>query len=189
MEPSDLLQIATYVMPAVPLVPCDIALVFGTRHGVETFCTDTHDLWRRGLFKKLLVSGGHTGDHPLSEAQTIGSRLRQLGIPEGDVLLENSAMNTGENVILGRARLAETMDISCIASVFVIGKICAMRRYLMTMKRHWPEVHLSGWGVNYFGVAAQNWHASDAFRQRVLDEYAKIPRYLEQGFLTELENV
>lgn len=174
-------------MPDVPLVPCDIALLFGTRHGVEQFCTDTHGLWRRGMFGKLLVSGGPTGDHPLSEAETIALRLQELGIPAADLALENFAMNTGQNVVLGRALLARTMDISSIKRVLVIGKICALRRYLMTMKRHWPQVHLSAWGVNYFGVAAQDWHKSDEFRIRVLDEYAKIPRYLEQGLLRELE--
>jgi len=108
MNPSPLLQIARYVMPEVPLIQCDIAFLFGTRHGVEAFCTETYDLWRRGMFQKALISGGYTAGYRESEAEVIAARLRQLGIPMSDLILENAATNTGFDRNKGPRSLSRT---------------------------------------------------------------------------------
>ena len=183
---SPLVQIASYVMPEMPLVKSDIAFLFGTRHGVEEFCTETHAMWRQQLFDKVLISGGFTANAAESEAEVIAARLQALGIPRARLILETAATNTGQNVILGLAALAGEMDVAAINSVLVIGKACSMRRYFMTLERHWPGLRLSGCGINYFGVPADRWYDSDEFKARVMDEFVKIPRYLREDFLAEI---
>jgi hypothetical protein len=37
-------------------------------------------------------------------------------------------------------------------------------------------------------VPLERWHEHDEFRARVLREFAKIPRYLAEGFLAEIED-
>lgn len=186
MSQHDLQRIADYVMPAFPAIPSDLGFLFGTRHGVGEFCAAAHALWQDGMFKRLLVSGGCTGNVPRSEAEVIGERLLQLGVPESALILETAATNTGENVQLGRAKVAELMDIAAIRSVVVIGKVCSTRRYLMTLQRHWPGLRMSVCPVNYFGVPADRWHEHEEFRTRVLSEFDKIPLYLSRGFLDEI---
>jgi uncharacterized SAM-binding protein YcdF (DUF218 family) len=100
--------------------------------------------------------------------------------------LEKSATNTEENVIFGRRKLSETMALGQIKSVLVIGKICSLRRYLMTLERHWPGLKVSASPVNFFGVEKEYWHTHADFRTRVLDEFQKIPAYLQLGYLREL---
>ncbi len=187
ISPSCLSKIGGYVMPKVPLLKCDIAFVFGTRHGVDEFCIETYDLWRRGMFEKILISGGCTGNHHESEADVISVKLEQLGVPTSHLILEKSAQNTGQNVVFGMAKLADVMDVSSIKSVLAIGKICSIRRYLMTLEKHWPGLILSCWGVNYFGVSADNWHENEEFKKRVIDEFTKIPQYLQRNFLSEIK--
>lgn len=183
---SDLSAIAAYVMPEVPLRACDVGFLFGTRQGVDEFCLAAHALWKRGMFRLLLVSGGATRGDPRAEAAVIGARLLALGMPPTALVLETAATNTGENVTLGRAALGARLDLSQVTSVLVIGKVCAMRRYLMTLECHWPGLALSGCPVNYFGVAPERWHEHAGFRARVLAEYEKIPGYIERGFIREL---
>ncbi len=187
MTADDLLRISRYVMPAVSAQPSSLGFLFGTRYGVEEFCQETYALWQAGMFGKLLVSGGATAGHPRAEADVIAERLVELGLPASILILETEATNTGENVILGRRRVAETMDLNQVDSVLVIGKVCAMRRYLMTLARHWPEVSVSACAVNYFGLPVERWHEDEEFRRRVLAEFGKIPSYLERGFLRELD--
>ncbi|MFC5480483.1 YdcF family protein [Massilia suwonensis] len=187
MTADDLLSISRYVMPVLPLHPAKLGFLFGTRHGVEEFCIETYALWQRGMFERLLVSGGATAGQAIPEALVIAERLVELGIPPSILILECEALNTGDNVILGRRRVAEVIDLGEIDSVLVIGKVCAMRRYLMTLARHWPEVSVSACAINYFGLPAERWHEHDEFRRRVLAEFHKIPQYLEQGFLRELD--
>ena len=182
----EMTQIANYVMPDIASGRADIGVLFGTRHGVEDFCQAAYFLWKRKMFLKLVISGGVTGSEALSEATVIARRLMQLGVPEVDLILEHRAMNTGENVIFSKQLIAETMPLSGINSVLVIGKICSMRRYLMTLERHWPEVIRFACPINYFGVPKNRWFEQEEFRNRVLSEYAKIPQYVQQDFLREL---
>ncbi|RJG11490.1 YdcF family protein [Massilia cavernae] len=186
MSHDDLQSIAEYIMPSFPACASDLGFLFGTRHGVPEFCEVAHGLWQNGMFSRLLVSGGRTGSSPLAEADTIAERLVRLGIPEAVLILETAATNTGENVRFGRARVAEVMDLAAIRSVVVIGKICSTRRYLMTLQRHWPGLSLSVCPVNYFSIPAERWHEHEDFRARVLSEFDKIPRYLAEGFLEEI---
>ncbi|MET0855471.1 MAG: YdcF family protein [Telluria sp.] len=186
MSSDELQRIAAYVMPSLPACPSDLGFLFGTRHGVSEFCAAAHRLWREGMFSRLLISGGVTGSIPVAEADMIAERLVGLGMPEGALILETAATNTGENVRFGRARVAAVTDLVAIRSVLLIGKMCSTRRYLMTMQRHWPGVRLSVCPVNYFGVPDERWHEQAEFRARVLSEFDKIPRYLAEGFLEEI---
>lgn len=183
----DYSTIADYVMPQVAEGRADLGLLFGTRHGVEEFCVATHALWQRGMFPKLLVSGGATGGQARTEAEHIAERLKALGMPEEALILELEATNTGENVILSRRLAEEAVGLENVTSLFVIGKLCSMRRYLMTLERHWPEPRRYACAVNYFGVERERWHEHEEFRRRVLAEFEKIPQYLKQGFLREVE--
>jgi uncharacterized SAM-binding protein YcdF (DUF218 family) len=186
MHQKDLERIADYMMPVFPARRSDLGFLFGTRHGIPEFCSAAYTLWQEGMFKRLLISGGRTADLERAEAEIIGEELVKLGFPEGDLILETAATNTGENVQFGRSKIAEVMDVGAIESILVIGKICSTRRYLMTLQRHWPGLRMSVCPVNYFGVSAERWHEHDEFRARVLSEFGKIPRYLQQGFLDEI---
>lgn len=182
----DLKLIADYVMPDVRAHSADVGFLFGTRHGVDEFCVAAHALWERGMFRKLVVSGGCTRGGEESEAKVISDKLVRMGVPGDALILEAAATNTGENVIFGRKKVAETMRLDSIESMLVIGKVCSMRRYLMTLERHWPGLSLFACPVNYFGVEKDRWHDHDEFRARVLTEFEKIPEYLKRDFLSEL---
>lgn len=187
MTPNGLQLIADYMMPAFPASRSDLGFLFGTRHGVPQFCEAAHALWRDGIFERLLVSGGRTAGQATAEADVIGERLVQLGVPESALILERDATNTGENVRFGRARVADCMDLGAIRSIVIIGKVCSTRRYLMTLQRHWPGLRMSVCPVNYFGVPAERWHEHEEFRARVLGEFGKIPDYLAQDFVHEID--
>jgi uncharacterized SAM-binding protein YcdF (DUF218 family) len=184
----DLAAIADYVMPQVVEGRADLGFLFGTRHGVEEFCAAAYGLWRRGMFPTLLVSGGATGGQARPEAEAIAERLLQLGMPPEALILETAATNTGENVIFSRRRIEETIGLDSIKSLLVIGKLCSMRRYLMTLERHWPQPRRFACAVNYFGVTRERWHEHEEFRARVLAEFEKIPEYLRLDFLREIDS-
>jgi uncharacterized SAM-binding protein YcdF (DUF218 family) len=178
--------IADYVMPQVAEGRADLGFLFGTRHGVEEFCTAAHALWQREMFPRLLISGGATGGQARPEAEIIAERLMRLGMPQEALILETAATNTGENVIFSCRRIEETIGLDGIKSLLVIGKVCSMRRYLMTLERHWPQPRRFACAVNYFGVERECWHEHEEFRARVLAEFEKIPEYLRLGFLREV---
>jgi len=80
------------------------------------------------------------------------------------------------------------MKSSSVRELLLIGKIYAKRRYVMTIKKNWPEIErVSCFAVNYFGVSRAQWWKSPALRMRILQEIRKIERYLEMGYLSEVE--
>jgi hypothetical protein len=177
---------ARYMMPDVTLVPCEIALVFGTRHGVGAFVDDTVRLWEEKMFKRVVVSGGSARGPGASEAEVIGSELIRRGIAEDRVLFETRAENTLQNVCYSLDLLREH-QIDTATTVLGIGKLCSLRRYYMTLAKHWPHakracVH----GINYFGVPKSSWWKNDEFRTRVFSELAKLELYAVKGDLTEV---
>ena len=179
-------RIARYVMPDIPEKKADLALVFGTRHGVACFCMSIHALWQRRMFKRILITGGRTAGQTEPEAHVIARRLISLGIPEDILLLEVEAMNTGENVRFSRDMMASMPDADSINSLLVVGKICALRRYMMTLERHWPAPTRYASPINYFGLEKERWYEHAEFRRRVLAEFEKIPGYLRADYLREI---
>lgn len=85
--------------------PADVAVVFGARayasgalsnaleHRVHTAC----DLYRRGLVRKLVMSGG-PGDGPVHETAAMQREAVRLGVPAADILLDPAGVNTRETV-------------------------------------------------------------------------------------------
>jgi len=170
-------------MPDVAVRRSDIALVFGTRDGVSEFAQTAYLLWRAGFFSRIILSGGVTGGQKESEASVLNEKLINLGLPSGIILLEERATNTMENVLFSRQVVEGHFNI---ASVLAIGKISSTRRYLMTLRRHWPSVSRSMFPINYFKVEKDKWFHDTEFRDRVLKEHQKIPRYIEHGFIEEI---
>lgn len=183
---EELAHIAQYVMPDIPEGKANLAIVFGTRHGVHEFCSSAHSLWERGMFEKLIISGGKTQGCDESEAHAIGNILIELGIPGDVLILETEATNTGENVIFSRDKVAATVGLQTVQSLLVVGKICSLRRYMMTLERHWPAPKRFACPINYFGTHKDRWYEHEEFRNRVLSEFKKIPEYLRADYLREI---
>jgi uncharacterized SAM-binding protein YcdF (DUF218 family) len=188
MDQEQLTLIADYIMPESGIGRADIALLFGTRHGIDHFCDRTIALWKSDYFSRLVVSGGKTAGLPDSEASIIADKLIRTGMPADIILLEENSTNTGENVIFSKKLIDESFGSQKINSILAIGKISSSRRYLMTLERHWPGPQKFFCPINYFGVERLMWHTHPEFKKRVMTEYEKIPGYIKAGFLTEISD-
>jgi len=168
-----------------PLKPADLLFVFGTRIDetlrAETACR----LWREGLFRTAIVSGGVTPGSHLSECTVIKPLMVERGIPADRILEEHHATNTGENVIFSLPILDATLGLCNIRSVICLGNTWTGRRYAMTLHRHWPEVEKMLVTVDRFTTPRLQWHADPEFRRRVLAEWDKIEPYKAKGFIAE----
>ncbi len=63
-------------------------------------------LYAEGRIGRVVVTGG-VGKHPPSEAEVMARILREEGVPEGDVLLEDEAESTWDSARLVAALVAE----------------------------------------------------------------------------------
>lgn len=102
---------------------------------------------------------------------------------KGIIVLEDKATNTGENVVLAR----EKLNGLGIEEILLIGKISSKRRYVMTVKKQWPEIRrVCCHGVNYFSCGENQWWEDREFRRRVISECRRISLYIDKNFISEI---
>ena len=184
-DPADYARIGAYVVVATPLEPADLCFVFGTRDAEDAFADAVAEHFHRRYFPRIVIAGGATLGQDLAESDDMKQRLVARGVPASCILCERASTNTGDNVIKALPLIDAAYGRAGIASLIAVGKISSSRRYLMTLKRHWPAVRRMLLPINPFGVPAECWWQSEAFRTRVLREWEKIPRYIAQDFLVE----
>ena len=168
-----------------PLKPADLLFVFGTREDVGRRVDEAVRLWREGLFRWSIVSGGVTPGSALSECEIIKTAMVARGIPPERILEEHRSTNTGENVIFSLPVLESALGLNNIRSVICLGNTWTARRYPMTLHRHWPDVEKMLITVDSFATSRALWHTDPEFRRRVLAEWDKIEPYKARGFIAD----
>ena len=168
-----------------PLRPADLLFMFGTREDVGLRADTAARLWREGLFRWSIVSGGVTPGSEQSECTIIKAAMVAAGIPADLILEEHRAMNTGENVIFSLPIIDAALGLRNIRSVICLGNTWTARRYPMTLHRHWPDVEKMLLTVDSFATPRAVWHTDVEFRRRVLHEWDKIEPYKARGFIAE----
>ena len=168
-----------------PLKPADLFFLFGTRHDEVLRAATACRLWREGLFRHAIVSGGVTEGSQLSECAIIKPLMVERGIPADRILEEHRAINTGENVMFSLPIIDAALGLKTVKSVICLGNTWTGRRYAMTLQRHWPEVEKMLITVDNFATPRELWHTDAEFRRRVLREWDKIEPYQRKGFIAE----
>ncbi|MGW6932224.1 YdcF family protein [Lentzea sp. NPDC054927] len=168
------------------LRPVDAAIGLGSHDlGVATFAAE---LYRAGLFPLLVFSGGNSpttaARFPRGEAVHYREHARALGVPDSAILVEPEAGNTGQNVSLSRALLADHGHVP--RSVLLISKPYMERRAYATCRKVWPEVEV---------VCASEPLKFDDYVRSIGDEklvvdmlvgdLQRIVEYPKQGFAVE----
>jgi len=167
------------------LNPADLLFVFGTREDAGLRAEKAFQLWRDGLCKWAIVSGGVTPGSDASECEIIKEAMVARGMPAERILEEHRALNTGENVIFSLPVIDAALGLSNIRSVICLGNTWTARRYAMTLHRHWPEVEKMLVTIDSFATPRALWHIDAEFRRRVLHEWDKIEPYKIRGFIAE----
>lgn len=122
------------------LRPADVGIGLGSHDlGVAT-CTA--QLYHQAMFGFIVFTGANaptTIDRfPRGEAIHYAEHAEQLGVPRRRILIEPMATNTGENIVLTRAALAERRIFP--QSVILISRPYQQRRAYATCRKLWPDV-------------------------------------------------
>jgi len=181
--------IGAYMMIETPVARADVCIVFGCQNPERRKALANHaaDLYEQGYFGLIAVTGGVPDKNGLSEAAHMRDALLKRGVPADAILSEETAGNTGENVVRTRALLEREKGKGSIRTVIGIGQIHAARRFVMTLERHWPEVQKMFTAPHYYPVPRDEFYKDPQFRREVLAEYRKIPLYRRTDFIREID--
>jgi uncharacterized SAM-binding protein YcdF (DUF218 family) len=186
VPPADHARIGRYMLVRTVVEPADLCFVFGTRDGVDAYVDTVATHFHAGYFPRIVIAGGDTGGG-IAESDDIKARLVTRNIDAAAIICERASTNTGENVTMAMPLIDREIGLENIRTLIAVGKISSSRRFLMTLKRHWPKPKRMLLPVNFFSADAEHWWADEASRTRVMREWNKIPGYIERGFLTELD--
>ncbi len=122
------------------LRPCSAAIGLGSHDlGVAALAARLH---HDGLFPVVVFSGATSpttvARFPRGEARHYREHAIELGVPEHAILVEPTAVNTGQNIERSRAVLQQA-GIP-VTSVLLISKPYMERRAYATCRHVWPEV-------------------------------------------------
>jgi vancomycin permeability regulator SanA len=119
--------------------PADVVIVFGARvyadgrtsqaagDRVRTACSLYHDGWTH----KVILSGG-PGDGDIHETEGMRRMAVQLGVPEGDILLDEQGLNT-EATVQNTCRIIAESGLS---RVLVVSHFYHLPRIKLAYQRH-----------------------------------------------------
>lgn len=97
-------------------------------------------LYRDGRVKAIIPSGGVEWEHNgevISEANLMARVLRENGVPDEAIILENEARTTKENIIYGTLQIIRNYK-KIVDSVIVVTSVWHMKRGLALAKALFP---------------------------------------------------
>ncbi|GEL77607.1 YdcF family protein [Tenuibacillus multivorans] len=165
----------------------DCIFVPGSSKAVQIRLPKAVQCYEKGRAKKILFSGGVTWegfDSP--EAVLMKDEAIKLGVPEEDILLEDKALHTKENVLASLLVLDRAFYLHHIKRLIVVTTSPHMRRFHMTLKTYMPNwIDYSLCPANDLKTRKDNWFLSDVGRRRVENEAKKIIDYVKEGVLLD----
>jgi uncharacterized SAM-binding protein YcdF (DUF218 family) len=111
----------------------------------------TLNLYRTGKIQKIVLSSGNADlftDLP-KEADLAAAYLREIGVPDSDVLIENRSRNTKENLQFSKLYLAKNEPVLVITSAWhiprvkLIAKSIGLNNFTYYPSNSWQKGHLS----------------------------------------------
>ena len=186
MQSEEIQKITNYIFLKSNPQKADMALVFGTRYheGLDK----VYELYRDGLIKNILISGGNNRFTGENEASEMSKKLLAMGVKKEDLVLEDRATNSLENVIFSKDVIERQFGLGKVKKIIAIVKHYHSRRALMTLKRHFPaQIELIPVTYEVNGFTAGSWFDSEKGREKVFGELEKIKKYLAKGDIQKLD--
>ncbi|WP_075733367.1 YdcF family protein [Streptomyces acidiscabies] len=120
--------------------PCTAAIALGSLDlGVAATAAE---LYHAGLFPVVVFTGDTSAAtrerFPRGEAHHYREHALSLGVPDGAILLEPRATNTGQNIAFSRRALLDAGV--AVTTVLLISMPYMQRRAYATCRKLWPEV-------------------------------------------------
>ena len=162
--------------------PSEVAIVFGMTTWRRPVARAV-ELYRAGLAKRLLFTGGFNERIGATEASEMAHEAVLSGVPAADILIEDRAANTSENLAMARDCIEGSLGLQSITAVLLVAIHYHMRRVLMTAERTLPPgIALGTAAYPSIHYTDQDWHLSARGRRDVASEIEKIRLYLDPAW-------
>ena len=142
------------------------------------------ELYLQGYGKYVIFSGGNGKSSHFSrpEAEVFYAIAIQKGVPEGSIILEDKATNTGENILFVKKLLAQ-MKLN-FQSFILVHKPYMERRTFATFSRLWPEIKFI---VTSPKISYEDYSQNHNWVNVMVGDLQRIKEYPVKGFQIKQE--
>ena len=158
-----------------------VALLLGTRpHMAIERALAAAELYRAGRVRYIVPSGGVEWEYEgetISEALFMARILKQEGVPEEAIILENEARTTKENMIYGTLQINRALRFDKIDHVIIVTSQVHMQRSIALAKAFLPrKVSVSAYPAMQ-SVTKEEWLRSEG-NVKLLDSSLRLTKDL-----------
>lgn len=140
---------------------------------------------------KIMLCGGVSkdfSDGKCSEAEHMRKAVIELGVPEENVIIENSSQNTVENILFALVELQRTFWLNNICRVLLVTTAYHMRRSLAIARYLFPEhIDIVPCPANDTNTRRDNWMNTTEGIARAKGEAMNIIKYVINGVIPDFE--
>ncbi len=181
LSPTEHTNISHLVFYAPSPLESDVMLIFGAPEGDWEVAADA---FKAGLAPLIVASGSvHERTKGVAEAILIKRELTRLGVPEDEIITDDTSTNTLENVLHFK-KILDQRNIKPKSIIYLTIRHHAGRCFL-TLKKYFPEAEITAitHGLLYSGLnfTKDNWLTVEGADARVYGEYQRIMAYADKG--------
>lgn len=149
------------------------------------------DLFQKGLVPCVIPTGGVV--HPtergdLTEAAYMALKLREHGVPDEAVVLEEQAATTIGNMVFGMALIEREFRPRGPFSVYVVTSDTHMRRSLVLAEVYLPRTaRILARAAGNAGGGALEWFRSEFWTGKVHWELRWLKKSIDDGTIPDIE--
>lgn len=146
-------------------------------------------LYHEGRVETIIPSGGVLWDYQgeqLSEAEIMARVLREEGIPEDVIVLENEARTTVENMIYGTLQIVRKRR-KLVNRVIIVTSISHMKRSLALAKALLPRGTEISPYPSYPEVDTNEWLGMEENQKLLNDGIRLLKNLIDRGDVEDLE--
>jgi len=169
----------------------DCIVVLGSVKAAKYRVPVAVDAYKAGRAGKILMCGGKLrdfSDGKYSEAGHMYKAALELGVPEEDIILENSSQNTVENILFSLVQLQRTFMLNRLSRVLLVTTAYHMRRSLAIARYLFPaHIAIVPCPANDNNTRRDNWTNTPVGIERAKGEAMKIVRYVINGVIPDFE--
>ena len=169
----------------------DCIIVLGSIKAAKYRVPIAVNAYNAGRAKKIMLCGGALRDFPegkFIEAEHMYKRVLELGVPQEDIIVENTSNNTVENILCALVELQRAFWLNKVSKVLLVTATYHMRRSLAIAKYLFPaHINIIPCPADDDNTNRDNWMKTDKGVERARGEALNIIRCVNNGVIPDFE--
>lgn len=147
--------------------------------------------YNSGRANKIILCGGALNKFPdgeSTEAEHMRKRVLELGVPDKDIILENTSQSTVENILCALVELQREIWLNKVKKVLLVTSTYHMRRSLAIARYLFPaHIDIVPCPADDNNTKRDNWMSTPKGSERARREALNIVECVKNGVIPDFE--